>query len=274
VLPAATMLPESVEEELFGVEDTSGRPVRTGKLEEAHTGTLYLDEVADMPMETQSKVLRVLVDQTFTRVGGAKPVKVDVRIVSSTARDLNALIKAEVFREDLLHRLAVVPIRLPALHERREDIPELVQHFCALYSTQTGHPAREFATDALAAIQTMDWSGNVRQLKNSVERLLIMSSGDPDEPITASQLPTDLTGATTQGQGQGFEALMSLPLREAREAFEIEYLRSQLSRFGGNISRTASFVGMERSALHRKMRALDISIAEKDEDVAAQQAAG
>jgi two-component system nitrogen regulation response regulator NtrX len=274
VLPAATMLPESVEEELFGVEDASGRPVRTGKLEEAHTGTLYLDEVADMPMETQSKVLRVLVDQTFTRVGGAKPVKVDVRIVSSTARDLNALIKAEVFREDLLHRLAVVPIRLPALHERREDIPELVQHFCALYSTQTGHPAREFATDALAAIQTMDWSGNVRQLRNSVERLLIMSSGDPDEPITASQLPTDLTGATTQGQGQGFEALMSLPLREAREAFEIEYLRSQLSRFGGNISRTASFVGMERSALHRKMRALDISIAEKDEDVAAQQAAG
>jgi two-component system nitrogen regulation response regulator NtrX len=146
VLPAATMLPENLEEELFGVEDSSGRAVRTGKLEEAHTGTLYLDEVADMPMETQSKVLRVLVDQTFTRVGGAKPVKVDVRIVSSTARDLAALIKAEAFREDLLHRLAVVPIRLPALHERREDIPELVKHFCALYSTQTGHPARAFAT--------------------------------------------------------------------------------------------------------------------------------
>jgi two-component system nitrogen regulation response regulator NtrX len=274
VLPAATMLPENLEEELFGVEDSSGRALRTGKLEEAHTGTLYLDEVADMPMETQSKVLRVLVDQTFTRVGGAKPVKVDVRIVSSTARDLAALIKAEAFREDLLHRLAVVPIRLPALHERREDIPELVKHFCALYSTQTGHPARAFADDALAAIQTMDWSGNVRQLKNSVERLLIMSGGDADEPITAAQLPADLTGASAQGQAHGFEALMSLPLREAREAFEIDYLRSQLSRFGGNISRTASFVGMERSALHRKMRALDISFGEKEDEDTREQAAG
>lgn len=263
ILPAATMLPERMEEELFGVEDAEGNPVRVGKLEEAHGGTLYLDEVADMPMETQSKVLRVLVDQTFTRVGGGNPVKVDVRIVSSTARDLNALIKAEAFREDLLHRLAVVPITLPSLHDRREDIPELVGHFCNLYSNQSGQPLRTFADDALTAIQMMDWTGNVRQLKNSVERMLIMSGGENNEPITAEQLPGDLTGAPGAEGGSGMEALMSLPLREAREAFESDYLESQLSRFGGNISRTASFVGMERSALHRKMRALDINIAEK-----------
>jgi two-component system, NtrC family, nitrogen regulation response regulator NtrX len=274
VLPAATMMPERMEEELFGVEDSTGRPTRVGKLEEAHGGTLYLDEVADMPMETQSKVLRVLVDQTFVRVGGAKPVRVDVRIVSSTARDLNALIKAEAFREDLFHRLAVVPIVLPSLHERREDIPDLVKHFCGLYSAQSGHPARQFADDALAAIQTMDWSGNVRQLKNSVERLLIMSGGDADQPISASMLPADLTGTGQGGAGTGMEALMSLPLREAREAFEADYLRSQLSRFGGNISRTATFVGMERSALHRKMRALDIGIADRHDAEPGQAAAG
>lgn len=272
VLPAATMLPERMEEELFGIEDSNGRPVRVGKLEEAHGGTLYLDEVADMPVETQSKVLRVLLDQTFTRVGGAKPVKVDVRIVSSTARDLVALVKAETFREDLLHRLAVVPIKLPSLHERREDIPDLVRHFASLYSAQTGHPPRQFAEDALTAIQTMDWSGNVRQLKNSVERLLIMTGGEADQPIRAANLPADLTGAG-DGGGMGLEALMSLPLREAREQFECDYLRAQLSRFGRNISRTASFVGMERSALHRKLRALDISVGDRDELASANEAA-
>jgi two-component system nitrogen regulation response regulator NtrX len=270
VLPAATMLPERMEEELFGVEDDDGKPVRIGKLEEAHGGTLYLDEVADMPLETQSKVLRVLVDQTFNRVGGAKQVKVDVRIVSSTARDLESMIKDSSFREDLLHRLAVVPITLPSLHEHREDIPELVNHFCSLYSTQTGQPLRDFSDDAIAIIQTMDWHGNVRQLRNSVERLLIMTGGEPGQPVVASMLPADLAG-TSRGSstGGGLESLMSLPLREARETFESDYIKAQLSRFGGNISKTATFVGMERSALHRKMRALDITIAER-EDVDAQ----
>jgi len=266
VLPAATMLPERMEEELFGVEDQHGQPVRVGKLEEAHGGTLYLDEVADMPPETQSKVLRVLVDQTFNRVGGAQQVKVDVRIVSSTARDLGAMIKSGTFREDLLHRLAVVPINLPALHEHREDIPELINHFCAVYSLQSGQTLRDFSEDALAVIQTMDWNGNVRQLKNSVERMLIMTSGEPGQPITAAMLPSDLAGATPgSGAGSGMESLMSMPLREAREAFESDYIKAQLSRFGGNISKTATFVGMERSALHRKIRALDITVANRDE---------
>ena len=274
VVSAATMLPERMEEELFGVEDQHGNPTRVGKLEEAHGGTLYLDEVADMPMETQGKVLRVLVDQTFNRVGGAKQVNVDVRIVSSSSKDLTALAKAEAFREDLLHRLAVVPIHLPSLHEHREDIPELVHHFCSLYATQASKPLRTFAEDALAIIQTMDWNGNVRQLKNSVERLLIMSSGDADEPISAAMLPADLTGTTANGGGaNGIESLMSLPLKDARDTFESEYIRAQLSRFGGNISKTAAFVGMERSALHRKMRALDISVAERENDDAALSAA-
>ncbi len=266
VLSAATMLPERMEEELFGVEDNAGNPTRVGKLEQAHGGTLYLDEVADMPIETQGKVLRVLVDQTFNRVGGAKQVNVDVRIISSTSKDLNALVTAEVFREDLLHRLAVVPITLPSLHEHREDIPELVHHFCALYSAQSSKPLRTFADDALAVVQTMDWHGNVRQLKNSVERMLIMSGGEADEPISASLLPADLTSSTgSSGRSNGIESLMSLPLKEARDAFETEYIKAQLSRFGGNISKTSSFVGMERSALHRKMRALDITVAERDD---------
>jgi two-component system nitrogen regulation response regulator NtrX len=275
VLPAATMLPERMEEELFGVEDKDGNPTRVGRLEAAHGGTLYLDEVADMPMETQGKVLRVLVDQTFNRVGGANPVKVDVRIVSSSSKDLDALVRAEAFREDLLHRLAVVPIHLPSLHEHREDIPELVHHFCSLYSAQSSKPLRTFADDALAMIQTMDWNGNVRQLKNSVERLLIMSGGDIDEPISAELLPADLTGGTgNNGSSNGIENLMSLPLKEARDTFETEYIRAQLSRFGGNISKTAAFVGMERSALHRKMRALDITVTERDDGEAAQSAVG
>ena len=275
VLPAATMLPERMEEELFGVEDKDGNPTRVGRLEAAHGGTLYLDEVADMPMETQGKVLRVLVDQTFNRVGGANPVKVDVRIVSSSSKDLDALVRAEAFREDLLHRLAVVPIHLPSLHEHREDIPELVHHFCSLYSAQSSKPLRTFADDALALIQTMDWNGNVRQLKNSVERLLIMSGGDVDEPISAELLPADLTGGTgNNGSSNGIENLMSLPLKEARDTFETEYIRAQLSRFGGNISKTAAFVGMERSALHRKMRALDITVTERDDGEAAQSAVG
>ena len=275
VLPAATMLPERMEEELFGVEDKDGNPTRVGRLEAAHGGTLYLDEVADMPMETQGKVLRVLVDQTFNRVGGANTVKVDVRIVSSSSKDLDALVRAEAFREDLLHRLAVVPIHLPSLHEHREDIPELVHHFCSLYSAQSSKPLRTFADDALAMIQTMDWNGNVRQLKNSVERLLIMSGGDVDEPISAELLPADLTGGTgNNGSSNGIENLMSLPLKEARDTFETEYIRAQLSRFGGNISKTAAFVGMERSALHRKMRALDITVTERDDGEAAQSAVG
>lgn len=259
VLNAATITPERMEEELFGTEPNNGAGRRVGALEEAHGGTLYLDEVGDMPRETQNKILRVLVEQSFQRVGGATRVNADVRIVSSTARDLEREIAEGTFREDLFHRLAVVPIRVPALAERREDIPETVRHFIDLISKSTGLPRRAIADDALAVLQAHDWPGNLRQLRNNVERLLILARGDAAETITAEMLPAEIGEMlpTTPGRAGG-EHLMSMPLRDAREIFEREYLRAQVNRFGGNISRTAEFVGMERSALHRKLKSLGV----------------
>jgi two-component system, NtrC family, nitrogen regulation response regulator NtrX len=267
ILPAAAMAPERMEEELFGVEDRQGGMLRVGLLEEAHGGTLYIDEVSDMPLETQGKVLRVLVDQTFQRVGGAKRVKVDVRIVSSTSRDLESLIGIGRFREDLYHRLSVVPVDVPALSERRDDIPALITHFAQLYSSQAGQPFRQLAEDAVAVLQTVEWPGNIRELRNNVERVLIMAGGDTAGDITAAMLPPEVSAsASPLGGNLGGEHLMAMPLREAREIFEREYLMAQLSRFGGNISKTAAFVGMERSALHRKIKLLSIPSNGKLED--------
>ncbi len=260
VINAAAIIPELMEVELFGVEASNGTQNRkVGALEEADGGTLFIDEIADMPRETQSKILRVLVDQTFQRVGGTNKVAVDVRIVSSTARNLEADVAAGKFREDLYHRLSVVPIRVPPLAERREDIPELVDHFMDQISSSTGLPKRRIGIDAIAVLQSHGWPGNVRQLRNNVERVMILAGGDPEAIITASMLPQDV-GAMVPAMpnGNGGEQLMGMALREAREVFEREYLLAQISRFGGNISRTAEFIGMERSALHRKLKALGI----------------
>src|SRR5882757_5606626 len=260
VINAAAITPERMEEELFGVEQSNGEHQRkTGALEEAHGGTLFIDEIADMPRETQNKILRVLVDQTFQRVAGSNKVSVDVRIISSTGRNIEAEIAAGRFREDLYHRLSVVPIRVPPLAERREDIPDLVQYFIEQISQATGLPKRVIGEDAMAVLQSHDWPGNVRQLRNNVERVMILAGGDQDAVITASMLPQDVGSMVpAMPNGGGGEHLMGLPLREAREVFEREYLVAQISRFGGNISRTAEFVGMERSALHRKLKALGI----------------
>jgi two-component system nitrogen regulation response regulator NtrX len=258
-LSAATMAPERMEEELFGVEDGSGATRRVGALEEAHGGTLYIDELADMPLETQGKVLRVLVEQTFQRLGGAKKVKVDDRIVTSTSRDLAGLIADGRFREDLYHRLGVVPVKVPPLAERREDIPELIEHFAKNYSVATGQPLRRIAADAVAVLQTRDWTGNVRELKNNVERIMILAGGDPTSEITAAALPSDAAAAGSSASLLGGEQLLAMPLRDAREAFERDYIAAQLSRFGGNISRTSGFIGMERSALHRKIKLLGLA---------------
>jgi two-component system nitrogen regulation response regulator NtrX len=260
VINAAAITPERMEIELFGVEQTNGTQQRkVGALEEAHGGTLFIDEIADMPRDTQNKILRVLVDQTFQRVGGTTKVSVDVRIVSSTSRNIEAEIAAGHFREDLYHRLSVVPVRVPPLAERREDIPELVTHFMEQISQSTGLPQRKIGGDAMAVLQSHDWPGNVRQLRNNVERLMILAGGDPEATISASMLPQDVGSMVpSMPNGNGGEQLMGLPLREARELFEREYLLAQINRFGGNISRTAEFVGMERSALHRKLKALGI----------------
>lgn len=259
VINAAAIAAETMETELFGVEARDGRPRKTGALEEAHGGTLYIDEVADMPRDTQAKILRVLVDQNFTRVEGTTRVHVDVRVISSTARDLPRLIAEGLFREDLFHRLSVVPIRVPSLSERREDIPELITFFMDQLAANSGLPKRRIAEDAMAVLQSHDWPGNIRQLRNNVERLMILTGGEPDAEITAEMLPQEIGALvpSTPG-GAGGEKLMGLPLREAREVFEREYLVAQINRFGGNISRTAEFIGMERSALHRKLKSLAI----------------
>ncbi len=259
VLNAATITAERMEIELFGVEGGEGQSGQVGALEEAHGGTLFLDEVADMPQDTQSKILRVLVDQTFVRVGGAKRVKVDVRILSSTAKDLEALIQAGAFREDLFHRLAVVPIRVPSLAERREDIPALVDAFMQQIGTQAGIRQSTIGEDSLAILQAHDWPGNIRQLRNNIERLMILARDHEEGVITADMLPGEIGEMLPKSPGAGDENLLSLPLREARESFEKGYLVAQINRFGGNVSRTAEFIGMERSALHRKLKSLGVS---------------
>jgi len=256
----ATMHPDRLEMELFGCETAmNGSPRKIGTFERAHGGTLFLDEVADMPLETQGKIVRVLQEQTFERLGGSNRVEVDVRVVASTNRDLAVEMGAGRFREDLYYRLNVVPIRVPALRERREDIPLLARHFMERGAEAARLPPREIGEDALAALQAYPWPGNVRQLRNVIDWLLIMAPGDPREPVHADMLPNDITAiAPTMVKWDKGSEIMTLPLRDAREVFEREYLLAQVTRFGGNISRTANFVGMERSALHRKLKSLNV----------------
>jgi two-component system nitrogen regulation response regulator NtrX len=257
VLSAAMMSPERVEEELFGSE--ADGTMRPGLLEHAHGGTLFLDEIADMPLTTQAKILRVLTDQSYHRVGGQRPVKVDVRVLSATSRNLQDEITAGRFREDLFYRLNVVPVRLPPLRERREDIPELVSHFLARFATERRTPPPRISEEAMAALQAHDWPGNVRQLRNIIERTIILAPGDRVSCIEVDLLPREvLDNQNAMGGASTAMAIMGSPLREARESFEREYLKIQIRRFSGNISRTASFIGMERSALHRKLKALGI----------------
>lgn len=276
VLNAATMRPDRIEAELFGSEENveTGGVRKVGVFEQAHGGTLFVDEVADMPLETQAKILRVLVDQQFKRVGGMQNVEVDVRVISASNRDLRTAINEGRFREDLYHRLNVVPIAVPALNDRRQDIPMLVEEFTSQISQALGLQQREIGEDALAVLQSADWPGNVRQLKNVIERLLILSPGEPNSCISSEMLPADLTTPTPGAVGRnGEDEVMAMPLREARETFEREYLLAQINRFGGNISRTASFIGMERSALHRKLKSLGISSGMRNQAAAAAAAA-
>lgn len=266
VVAAATMTPERVEEELFGREE-DGVPVRAGLFERADGGTLFIDEVADMPLTTQAKILRVLTDQTFQRLGGTRHVRVDVRVVSATSRDLAQEIAAGRFREDLFYRLNVVPVRLPALAERREDVPVLAEYFLARLAAERRIRPPSFSEDALAALQAYAWPGNVRQLRNVIERTLILAPIEAVDRIDLAMLPPDVTDEPKRLlPGEAARSIMGTPLREAREAFEREYLKVQIRRFSGNISRTAAFIGMERSALHRKLKALGLTDASSTEE--------
>ena len=268
VISAANITPDRMERELFGTEGLDGEPRKVGALEEAHGGTLYLDEIADMPWGTQSKILRVLIEQKFTRVGGETEVKVDVRVISSTAQDLEAQMNEGNFREDLFHRLAVVPIRVPPLSERREDVPILAKAFMKQIGRQSGILSCRIAEDAMAVLQAHDWPGNIRQLRNNIERLMILSRVEDGTTVTADMLPKEIGEMLPNAGGSGGEHLMSLPLKEAREAFERDYLAAQVGRFGGNVSRTAEFVGMERSALHRKLKSLGLTDKKSDQKAA------
>jgi two-component system nitrogen regulation response regulator NtrX len=266
-LNCAALQPDRMETELFGTEqghEGPDSPRRIGLFEQAHGGTLMLDEVADMPIETQGKIVRVLQDQTFERVGGGVRVEVDVRVIASTNRDLLAAIQAGKFREDLYYRLNVVPVRVPSLRDCREDIPDMARYFLERAAKAAGVTPRPLGEDALIALKNYDWPGNVRQLRNVVEWLLIMAPGEPRDIIRADMLPPELTAVTPAVlRWEKSSELMTLPLREARELFEREYLAAQVARFNGNISRTSSFVGMERSALHRKLKSLGIGPGEE-----------
>ncbi|MEY4159990.1 MAG: hypothetical protein RLZZ136_611, partial [Pseudomonadota bacterium] len=260
---SARITPERFEQELFG-EELDGKLVRPGLLEMADGGTLYFDEVAEMPLSTQARILRVLTEQSFVRVGGARQVRVDVRVVSSTSKNLEKEIAERRFREDLFYRLNVVPVTIPALAERREDIPSLIDYYFARYAAEQGVAPPKISTDAMASLQAADWPGNVRQLRNVVERTVILAPRDKLGMIEADMLPPEILSDRGNGDN-GLSSLMGVPLRDARENFEREYLKVQIRRFSGNISKTASFIGMERSALHRKLKLLGMGD-KRDED--------
>ncbi|MDH5187502.1 MAG: sigma-54 dependent transcriptional regulator [Rhodospirillaceae bacterium] len=263
VVNCATMDPGRMEEELFGVEsasddDDGGR--RVGYFESAHKGTLFLDEITDMPLETQGKIVRVLQEQIFSRVGSKSRIEVDVRVVSSSSRIIQDEVAAGNMREDLFYRLSVVNIDMPPLRKRRDDIPSLAAHFISQTARHTRQPSRVLSEDAIATLQAYDWPGNVRELKNVIERLMIMVPGGQNDIITAENLPSDVTGIGEDNKSSLHDnsKIMGMALRDARESFEKDYLSAQITRFGGNISKTAEFVGMERSALHRKLKSLGI----------------
>lgn len=265
IMNAAGLTPDRVEAELFGIEDSNptGGAEKLGLFERAHNGTLFIDEVADMPLETQGKVLRALQEQSFTRLRGNRRVEVDVRVIAASNRDLELEIAAGRFREELYYRLNVVPVRMPSLRDRREDVPELCRYFLKRASEIAGLPVRELSDEGVAMLQAYHWPGNVRQLRNMMEWLLIMTT-DGKEPIPASALPPEILSSNpVLARPETNADIMSMALREARELFEKQYLAAQIERFGGNISKTSSFVGMERSALHRKLKMLGINTAEE-----------
>ncbi len=255
---AAAIEADRLESELFGEESPDGRVKKVGLLEQAHGGTLFFDEIGEMPKASQSKILRVLLEQRFRRLGGETDVQVSVRVLSSSSRDLTQDIAVERFREDLYHRLNVVPLRIPSLAERREDVPPLVEYFVRRLAEATGLAPRKLSAEAMAVLQAAEWPGNVRQLRNLVERILILCGGDPGQEIRPEELPQDVgSNLVAPGFGAAHE-VVAMPLRDARERFERHYLAVQITRFGGNISRTAQFIGMERSALHRKLKSLGV----------------
>ena len=258
VANCARLAPEKVDAELFGSESLQSSRRIVGLFEQAHKGTLYFDEICDLPLETQGKIVRAITEQRFRRVGGNVEVEVDVRVISASSRDLTAKIRNGALREDLYYRLGVVPLIMPSLASRRDDIPRLAKHFAKTVSRRLGMPVLKFSDEVLAAMQGYEWPGNVRQLLNTVENMLIMMPADDDSPVGLCALPAEIQNISQAGINSDMEGFWALPLRGAREEFERAYMAAQLKRFGGNVSRMAVFVGMERSALHRKLKSLGV----------------
>jgi two-component system nitrogen regulation response regulator NtrX len=279
VMNCATLRPERFEAELFGIEQgVRDESEKVGILEQAHGGTLLLDEVSDMPLETQGKIVRILQEQRFNKVGGTRPIEVDVRVLATTNRNLEELMKEGHFRQDLYYRLNVVPIQMPSLRERISDIQELANFFLQSFLQQSGLPARMFNDAAYALLKVHKWPGNIRQLRNVIEWVVIMNGSQNVDEFGPEHLPPEFNSEyrpsnirpISDANGASASSYSELPLRDAREAFEREYLLSQVERFEGNISKTAQFVGMERSALHRKLKSLQIG-SEKDETASSEE---
>ncbi len=266
VFSAAGMSEEKAHLELFGEEsrDVFSQPRKVGVLELAHMGTLFIDEVADLPLNVQSKILNFLQNQSFARNGGKNMVKLDVRIISSTGKNLKHEIEISRFREDLLYRLNVIQIEIPPLTERKEDIQTLVEFFINYFHEYSGFPLQKLSSDAILALQNYSWPGNIRQLRNVIEWLLIMKNQDGDKLISANMLPPEILDKETaeiktpESTTNNID-MIELPLREAREMFEKQYLSAQLVRFDHNITKMSNAIGMERSALHRKLKMLEIT---------------
>ena len=262
VLNCSTSNQSDLEKTLFGLENREGVQI-IGALEKANGGTVFLDEVSELPIDLQGKLLKVLVENSVSRLGSNKKIDIDIRFISATSFGLSEKITEKKFREDLFHRLNVVPIKIPNLSERIDDIPILAKYFAEKLSSTNGLTIREFSEEALTCLQGMHWPGNIRQLKNLIERVLIL--GDPSEKINNTELI--LSEAKSQHDSEKISListkLANMSLREAREMFERDYLVLQINRFGGNISKTASFIEMERSALHRKLKSLGITTGQK-----------
>ena len=246
---------EGFDEILFGVEKDD-KVFLQGLLEKAKGGTVLFDEISELPIVIQKQLLNCLNDQSFVRKNGKSKVKIDFRVISSTNKNLGSLIEENKFSNELYHRLNVIPIRIPSLEDRREDIPLLINHFVSQFNVEQGLPVREVSADALAFLQTMQWPGNIRQLRNLIERVLIL--GVDKDSIKVAEFVSKEEKVNEKIGLNMDPNLATLPLRDAREHFERDYLLLQINRFGGNISKTASFVGMERSALHRKLKSLNI----------------
>ncbi|RZI45210.1 sigma-54-dependent transcriptional regulator [Candidatus Finniella inopinata] len=274
VVKCASLHPQNLDVELFGADITglsADTPRKIGLLEKAHGGTLYFDEITQLPLPIQAKVVKAIQENAFYRVGGEKPIDINIRFLASSSENVMALIQNGHFREDLYYRLGVSHLIIPSLQERVTDIPLLVESFMEQAAAAKGVLPRRFSQEALVMLQSYSWPGDLQQLSHVIDWVLLMATGEARDPIETHQLPTEIVQGNrfVNNWQQKTADIVVLPLREAREAFEKDYLLAQLQRFAGNISQTARFVGMERSALHRKLRALgvhDPKGSEKDAD--------